>query len=198
MAKILMSGDWEYSVSSNKATIVGYYGKERIVDIPKTLDGIKVCFLNRKAFSEKEDVSEDVKKARKSVVAVFFHSQMALSESRKLPKDVVILYDGDKVEKEAYPHIDGLSILRINHTPDLVNPTIFNCADKAGITDDGFLWVKLRGHKQCAVIAAYYGKEKNINIPEKIENYPITKISEFVFAKSTIESVVFPDNKRSV
>ncbi|MBQ6549954.1 MAG: leucine-rich repeat domain-containing protein [Lachnospiraceae bacterium] len=51
-AKAETSGDWEYEVRDGSATITGYTGKDKVLEVPDALDGIKVTAIGRRAFVE--------------------------------------------------------------------------------------------------------------------------------------------------
>ena len=44
------------------------------------------------------------------------------------------------------------------------------------------------------IIREYKGLKKNVVVPEKIKGVTVRQISDFAFAESTVESVVFPDS----
>lgn len=67
----------------------------------------------------------------------------------------------------------------------------------AQITDDG-LWQYIISDDNNAEITGYMGKEKNISIPQYIDDYSVTSIGTAAFYNSDIEKVMFPPSIDSI
>lgn len=69
------------------------------------------------------------------------------------------------------------------------------------MTDDGFVYYILTDdNKQVYVtITAYKGDEKNVFVPDSIENYPVKKIDDSCFMyNDKAESITFPDSVETI
>lgn len=47
-----VSGDWEYTISSNGATITAYNGNSKIIDIPSSIGGYSVVGIGSRVFQD--------------------------------------------------------------------------------------------------------------------------------------------------
>ncbi|MGN1432652.1 MAG: leucine-rich repeat protein [Ruminococcus sp.] len=65
------------------------------------------------------------------------------------------------------------------------------------LADDG-VWKYRVSDDNNAEITGYFGKEKNISIPEKIGEYTVTSIGSAAFYNSDIEKITFPSSVDSI
>ncbi len=49
--------DWVYEVDGNEVTIKGYFGDSTVVNIPSTIDGKKVTYIDSETFNENDNIT---------------------------------------------------------------------------------------------------------------------------------------------
>ena len=66
-----------------------------------------------------------------------------------------------------------------------------------GVTDDGFVWVRLKENTMS--IIGYTGTQTEISIPNAINNYPVTSIGDYAFSEcKQLTSAVIGDSVTSI
>ncbi|MBQ3940768.1 MAG: leucine-rich repeat protein [Oscillospiraceae bacterium] len=128
VAEAAVSGDWQYTVSSGKATITGYTGTATSITIPGTLGGKTVVAIGSEAFMSNQKLTSVTVPASVTVIRDF-----AFNSCSKL----------NTVEVKGSAHIEELAF---GYCTALTNAKLHqNCTSDEGAFNDCTALTKLKG-----------------------------------------------------
>ena len=163
-------------MQNNTAAVCQYTGKERVVEIPTSVQGYPVTTIGARAFYDRRDSDLNAVWIPKSITAI--------EEEAFYQSELVILFE----RISAPPTLEE----RWGDSCDIV----YDIA-RCGFTNyDQFYCVTNNNE---AMVGRYYGESTSVNIPETIAGAPVTRILNSAFSDRTdLKSVRIPESVRSI
>jgi hypothetical protein len=193
-------GDFEYSVPDGKLIITGYAGNAPDVAIPDLIDGQPVTAIGDKAFEDKELTSVAIPGSVTVIGDYAFASNQLTGVT--IPDGVTTIGTYAFSENPLTSVAIGTDVdVAENAFPGDLNDVYEQEPSQAGAYlsgNGGVTWTKTKftydTSNGIVTVTGYMGSEKNVTIPDRIGNQPVTAIGDSAFYNYQFTGVTIPDS----
>ena len=187
--------------NDNTVVVTKYLGSETQVTIPDTIENYPVKEIGYAAYY-RTDLTDVVIPSSVEKIGYWAFVGCQNIKGIYIPKSVQFIgnyaFDDNRqmlimFESDVLPEIDNSSWDRDswNRYADCVMSV-----DRYGIADGEYYYCITENNE--ATVGAYYGDEKNVEIPEQIQGAPVVRISGTFASNEYLESVKLPENLKEI
>ncbi|WP_461256938.1 leucine-rich repeat domain-containing protein, partial [Treponema sp. R80B11-R83G3] len=177
--------DYEIVIIDNAVVeILKYNGNEKDVNIPEKINGLPVTVIETSAFIKKQLTSVTIPGSVTTIGKKAFSTDLLTSVT--LPDNVNI----DIYSFSYYSIYDQYYSIYDQYVKNGKKKHTFTISQPSAVNDYEIVIID----NAVVEILKYNGKEKNINIPEKINGLPVTVIRTKAFEKKQLTGVTIPNS----
>ena len=203
----LISAHWEYEISGNIATVIGYRGEEQYVEIPAYISGSPVRVIAAGTFRDNDFVERVTIPANVNTIeSNAFHDVPNLYAARLLHTNANQI---NNFEQNSFvgvaPHF---RLIIPNNATGFTQPVwngyfVVPEADDFTSVEGDFEFLILRepipgmagATRDVIVITRFLGFDQSVEIPATLRSIPVTALGDFAFLHNlTVEEVIIPSS----
>lgn len=182
--------------NNNTAVVTKYLGSETQVTIPETVENYPVTEIAEAAYY-RTNLTEVIIPDSVEKIGYWAFDDCKNIKGIYIPKNV------QYIENYAFENNSQMLIMFESDVLPETGGEAWNryadcimSVDRYGIADGEYYYCITKNNE--ATIGAYYGSEKNVEIPEQIQGAPVVRISGTFASNEYLESVTLPENLKEI